>query len=219
MATAKLTMISCYKWMLKNNDDLFANLSLPTGIDRDTVINNILLKGGEFEVLYSDPLFFKQMISIWSSKWNHTIERWIKALAIDYNPLENYDRMEDWTDDNNKNNVSNRKENAVGIDSSASLGTGNTENTRSAFDASDYQPHDKSESSSTGTNNSTSSTSASGVVIDNEKELNKRTGRAHGNIGVTTSQQMLLSEFDAARWNLYDEVADLFISEFCIYTY
>lgn len=219
MATAKMTMIACYKWMLKNNDDLFENLSLPSGIDRDTVINNILMKGGEFEVLYSDPYFMKDMILIWSNKWNRTIDRWIKALAIDYNPLENYDRMEDWTDENNKNNIVNRQENANGIDTSYSIGSGNTENKRSAFDASDYQEHDKSESNSNDANNSASSTSASGIVVDNEKNLNTKSGRAHGNVGVTTSQQMLEAELNISKWNLYDEVADLFLNEFCIYTY
>ena len=40
-----------------------------------------------------------------------------------------------------------------------------------------------------------------------------------GNIGVTTSQQMLQSELDIARWNLYEHIADLFCSEFCIMVY
>ena len=43
--------------------------------------------------------------------------------------------------------------------------------------------------------------------------------RLYGNIGVTTSQQMLQSELDVARWNVYEQIADLFVDEFCIMIY
>lgn len=215
MATAKLTLIGLYN----HDNTLFDNLQVPTGVDRDEVIDNILLKGGEFEVLFPDFDFLKGAIGIWSKKWQRTMQRWYDALSIDYNPLENYDRMEDWLDSNNRNNQTKRLENAIGSDISESTGSGNTTATRSAFDATDYQPHDKADSSSTGNNTSSSSTSAYGTTEDNETTLNKRIGRAHGNIGVTTSQQMLESELEISKWNLYDEIADLFISELCIYLY
>ena len=48
---------------------------------------------------------------------------------------------------------------------------------------------------------------------------NKHVGRMYGNIGVITSQQMLQSELDIARWNMYEHIADLFCSEFCIMVY
>jgi len=215
MATAKMTLIGMYNY----ESTLFANLQVPSGIDRDELIDNILLKGGEFEVLYADIDFMKNMIGVWSTKWQRTMQRWYNALSIDYEPLENYDRKEDWTDSNNRNNKSERHENAVGSDISESTGSGSTTNIRSAFDASDYQPHDKADSSSSGSNTSNSSTNAYGINEENETALNRRIGRAHGNIGVTTSQQMLESELEISRWNLYDEIADLFINEFCIYLY
>lgn len=243
MATAKITLIGYNNWFESFNQDLFEYLTVPTGIDRSLLINNILLKGGEFEVLYGDPNFTKNMIGVWSSKWQHTMERWINALSIDYNPLENYDRMEDWTDNGQKmtsNNVkenNNRfsttgvKENALGNDYSVSEGSGNTENTRSAYNSSVYQPHDNIESSSDGKNTSSSLTSANSITNNMDSTSNEsagtgseingsiHSGRMHGNIGVTTSQQMLEAELDVAKWNLYDEIADLFISEFCIYLY
>ena len=243
MATAKMTLIGYNNWFESFNQDLFEYLTVPTGIDRSLLINNILLKGGEFEVLYGDPNFTKNMIGVWSSKWQHTMERWINALSIDYNPLENYDRMEDWTDNGQKmtsNNVkenNNRfsttsvRENAVGNDYSVSEGSGNTENTRSAYNSSVYQPHDNIESSSDGKNVSSSLTSANSTTNNIDSTSNEsagtgseingsiHSGRMHGNIGVTTSQQMLEAELDIAKWNIYNEIADLFISEFCIYLY
>lgn len=215
MATAKITLIGFNNYY----ENLWDLLTVPSGINKQELINNILMKGGEFEVLYSNPEFMKNMIGVWSIKWMHTMERWVKALSINYDPLENYDRKEEWLDNGSRNANTKRNESASGHDDSTSSGSGSTTNTRSAFNASDYSPHDKSDSTSSGSNTSDSSTSAFGNIDENEKTTNKRTGRAHGNIGVTTSQQMLESELEIARWNLYDEITDLFLSEFCIYTY
>ena len=45
-------------------------------------------------------------------------------------------------------------------------------------------------------------------------------GRVHGNIGVTTSQQMLESEMVLRlKWNLYEQITDLFLSEFVLPIY
>lgn len=45
------------------------------------------------------------------------------------------------------------------------------------------------------------------------------TVRAYGNVGVTTTQQMLQSERDVAMFNLYDVIAQSFHDEFCLYLY
>lgn len=219
MSAAKITLIGFSDWMEAHNDDLFKYLTVPSGIDKDILIHTILLNGGEFEVLYSNPVFMQEMIGKWSSKWQHTMKRWIDALNIDYNPLENYDRMEDWKDVNERNSSTSRKESATGKDNSLSSGNGKTLNDRSAFDANDYQPHDITESSSNGVNSSMSETTANGETEDNSNEILQKTGRAHGNIGVTTSQQMLQSELNLYKWNLYDEIANLFLNEFAIYVY
>ena len=271
MATMKITLIGFSNYLEAQNDDLFKYLSVPTGIDRSLLINNILLRGGEFEVLYANPTFLQNMIGVWSDKWQHTMERWIKVLSIDYNPLENYDRMEEWEDTGHKlssqmhtkdeaskrNNLSQtaesntssdsqtRTENAVAQDISHSSGEGDTTNTRSAYDANNYQPHDQTRTNSSGDNTSNGITSADGTTtntgnqtnnsnslnseisdvnenikanaIDNSKGIH--TGRMHGNIGVTTSQQMLEAELDISKWNIYEEITDLFLNEFCIYLY
>lgn len=69
--------------------------------------------------------------------------------------------------------------------------------------------------SASGSYSNTNNTGESG---DDSFE-NTHKGRMYGNIGVTTSQQMLQSELDLARWNMYEHIADLFASEFCIMVY
>lgn len=54
------------------------------------------------------------------------------------------------------------------------------------------------------------------VTYDTTTEHN---ARIHGNIGVTTSQQMLESELMVARWNLLQHIADLFADEFTLMIY
>lgn len=212
---AKLTLIGLYNY----DPTLFANLSVPTGIDADVLRDTILLRGGEFEVLYPDITFLKNAIGTWSDKWMHTMERWVNVMNSEYNPIENYDRKENWTDVNQRNSSTSRTESATGKDNSVSSGNGSTENTRSAFDSSTYQPHDKSTSASNGINTSKSETTAAGNTTDASNELLQKSGRAHGNIGVMSTQDMVKQELDLYYWNLYEEIADLFISELCIFVY
>ena len=41
----------------------------------------------------------------------------------------------------------------------------------------------------------------------------------HGNIGVTTSQQMLTQELELGYWNVYEKITELFLQEFVIPVY
>lgn len=231
MSLAKLTLIGMNKYFENIDSDLFEHLTLPEGINKDTLVNNILLEGGEFETLYGDPYFMQQMIGTWSDKWDRTFEKWVAALSIEYAPLENYDRMENWDDTLNK-----------GVKSSARRDSGNTRtfnnqdkrtidttdvNTEevSAFDSSTYQPSAKNTIDNDGTDTVDYSGTikdeygegTSGQETENSKDIHS--GRIHGNIGTLTSQKMLADELDLQKWNLYEHITDLFLQEFCIMVY
>lgn len=264
MSDSKMTLLGFSRWMEEGADDLFKAFdNLPSGVDKDTLVNNILLRGGEFEVIYSDPYFMQESIYTWLAKWQRTIEKWIAALAIEYDPLNNYDRHEEYTDtegigdtetrsgtrtdsrnrdasgstSGNTSAASAAATNTTGTDT----GTQGTENKVSAFDASTYQAKDRSDtttgsatSSSTGTT-STNSTASLENRNDNESESGSESTadtraasrnrllqhKAHlfGNIGVTTSQEMLQAELTIAEWNLYDHITDLFLTEYIIPVY
>ena len=203
MSSAKITTIGFYNWMQSQNDDLFSKMNIPVGIDKDTLIDNILLRAGEFEVVYSNPFFYQNAIGVWSAKHERTFERWINALSIEYNPVENYDRMEEWEDKSNGNSTGETNGNT-------SLNSIN-ENKVSAFDSDLYQPDSYNSNTSNGNDNSSTKT--------NSSNNSKHVGRVHGNIGVTTTQQMLQSELSLAEWNVYEHITDLFIEEFCIAIY
>lgn len=211
MSQSKATLIGFYNFMKSSNDDLFLNLSLPSGIDKDLVVDNILLKGGEFEVLLNNPYFLQNAIKIWSSKWSWTFDKWLKAINIEYNPLENYDRVEEWTDNEKSINTNTNK----GETNDESESAGEMEDKKSAFNSPNYEPYDKSESKNKNKSKTAVESSSAGT-LDKDTLHN---GRIHGNLGTMTSQHMLQSELDVAWFNLYDKIADVFLSEFVIPIY
>jgi hypothetical protein len=207
MASSKLTLLSFNVFMLNMNDDLFKNLELPEALDKSTLTNNILLRGGEFEVAYSDPTAMQSLIGIWSDKMQPTFERWVNALSIDYAPLENYDRHESWHDE------------TEGSGSSDSSGSANTttsdtsELQKSAYDQSAYSPYEKTINGGT-----VGTTTSDGTETSMSNDF-QHNGRIHGNIGVTTSQQMLEQELNLGYWNVYEKITELFLQEFVIPVY
>ena len=259
MAKAKMTLLGMTKYLEDGGDDLFAQMNLPAGIDRQTFIDTVLMRGGEFELLFAEPSTMQYAIGTWSRKWQHTLTKWSEALQIKYNPLENYDRYESWSDDktgNDSRNGSNSKNGSdfrnesdertgsnkqSGNSSDVSVTTNDQTRTndRAAYDSSSYSPLDKESVDGKGSNSSNTNTSTEGTNAENGKrseagghaengthsesgshaENALHTGRMHGNIGVTTSQQMLQSEWEVARLNIYESAAELFLTELCIYTY
>ena len=173
--------IYAYDYYLK--DGLFKNLTLPEGIDKDTLISVIMMECGEMQPVFTDPVFMQDMVGAWSVKWSATFEKWLKAVTAEYDPISNYDRHEEWTDQ---------------IYHTAG---GSAETSKSSFDSATLTPYDKVE------------TNDSGNSFDTRK------GRAYGNIGVTSSQQLLESEYRIAEWNIYEHIKDLFMQDFCIMIY
>lgn len=96
MASAKITTLAFYRWMKDNDDDLFSLLDPPEGINKEVLVNNILMQSAPFEVVYSDPEIMQALIGAWSDASADKWQRWMDAweYASEFNPLENFDRSE-----------------------------------------------------------------------------------------------------------------------------
>ena len=219
MSHAILTLVGMYQY----DNTLFDSLTIPDGIDRDALINNILLESGEFSVLYPNIPFMKSQIGYFSKKYYRTMEKWINALNFDYEPLYNYDRYEEWTDGGTSSLTSDE-----GIDVSTSTGNTTTDdldatvdNNISAYDSATLQPDTQSVTDSYETvgsdTESTSSTTSNRT--DSTEHETSHSGHLYGNIGVTTSQQMLESELSVSEWNIIQHITDIFLNEFCVMVY
>lgn len=235
MSMATMTIAGMYNFKC----GLFDKLNLPDGINKEDVVNQILLDGSNFEILYSDFKFMQEAIGLWSNTWYRTFEKWQKALSLEYNPLENYDRIEDWIDSSvnkmNRNYVENRNlSNSMRSDRNLQSVTKNTGTDTNLHNLSPYDSgayvadsqdivniNNQSETADTGSisNNGTDSGTVTNTGNDSSNTDNTHKGRIHGNIGVTTSQQMIESELKIARFNLIKQISDVFIKEFCIMVY
>lgn len=218
MSIAKLTLIG----MNNYDNSLFDNLRFEN-VDHETMVNTILLNCGEFELLYPNIEIMKKMFTLFSNKWSRTVEKWVNALNTEYKPLENYDRYETYSGSETYYTRGNETiiNNGNTILSRSGEDNNNIENKTSAFNTSDYQPEEK-----TTTQVKYGSSDKNDVNLNQTRTPNiteTRTpnleNRIHGNIGVTTSQQMLDSELKLQYWNLYNKISNLFIKEFCIMVY
>lgn len=206
---AKLTLIGLNEYYKQTHPTrtLFDNLTLPNNIDKGVCVNHILLRYGEFCVLYPNPNFMYDAIKIFSDTYNRTFTKWADALNIEYSPLENYDRFEDWRDIGESiNTISSNTTDRITNDQTITKKV-------SPFENNEFQ--NSNEDSASVINDSTAWT-AGRTDINTD---NTRTGHTHGNIGVTTSQQMLEAELNISKWNIYENIAKLFANEFCIMIY
>ena len=182
------------------NDTLFDDLVIPENMDSDLLIENLVTELAELELIYSDFNFMKFMIGVWSRKELPTWNRVYKASTTLYNPIENYDRIEDWTDNLNRNSAINSSVNS----------NGNTQHDVAGFNSSTLVNASKDTNTETNT----------GYTSDTSTSSGYRKGRVHGNIGVTTSQKMLESELDVApKLNVYDYIINSFKNRFCLQVY
>lgn len=240
MASAKLTMIGLYNY----DNTIFDNLTFPSGIDKDLAINQILMSCGEFEILYPNLEFMKFQIESWGKKNFFTFDKWVKALAEEFNPLYNYDRHEEYEDSHNRASTDTSKTSRVDTGISDIKGNAATSNSAhtdndttvtrdvSAYDATTYQPKEKetTEGGNTATGNAVTSenTTTNNTSTSNdhttgsraEQERIKHSAHLYGNIGVTTSVTMLNEYVGFYKdFNLYEQIADLFVNDFCIRIY
>lgn len=208
---AKITLIGMYNF----DNTLFDELTFPAGIDRDLAINRILEKSEEFELVYADFDYLKDRIGIWGKLWERTFSKWYEALNIKYDPLYNYDRFEEYED--TKNNGFNNQSTSNSSTETSSDSSSDVTNKVSAYDDSDFtnKEHETAgaETSQNGVGHANSKSSGS------SDETIKHKAHLYGNIGVTTSVQMLREQLEVVEWNLYEHISDIFIDEFCILVY
>lgn len=204
MSSATQTLLGLYQIGKARDKNFFDKLTFPEGIDHDIAVTNILHEAGDYEVIYNDLDLMANACELFSAKWQRTFEKWLAVMNIDYEPLENYNRLEHWSDSESTS------ESTSTSTSDESSNSATTDNDISAFNASTLQ------------NDTSAATTAetAGHALNQSKHdrLNyfDHEGRVHGNIGVTTTQAMYLEEWELAKLNLYHEIYVLFARELLI---
>ena len=228
MAQSKITLIGMENY-LNPDHSVFEQLTLPEGIDKDTMIGTILLRCQEFELLYSDPDFMIAAVNIWGKKNYWTFDKWVKLLDKEYDPLYNKDCYEDISDTHqgaasSSDNTSQsddytRTDNLATTNDVTETHSEKAYNSGSSFVETSKDVTDQ-DTSQTGTQRNAGTTSSSGSTSSNDSYVNSHTYHGYGNIGITSAQELFLKEaIDVATWNMYEHIADLFCQEFCIMVY
>ena len=228
MASSKITLIGMENY-LNPDHSVFEQLTLPDGIDKDTMIGTILLRCQEFELLYSDPDFMIAAVNIWGKKNYWTFDKWVKILDKEYDPLYNKDYFETISDTHqgaasSSGNTSQsddytRTDNLATTNDVTETHSEKAYNSGSSFVETSKDVTDQ-DTSQTGTQRNAGTSSSTGSTSSNDSYVNSHTYHGYGNIGITSAQELFLKEvIDVATWNMYEHIADLFCQEFCIMVY
>lgn len=204
--------------------------------DKQLLINNLMAECAELEILYPNPVVMKNMIGLWSGKELPIWNRFYRAALTEYDPIENYHRTERATEtlahyDQHSGADTNQ---ASGTDSNnggstdTNSGTDTTTGKVTGYDSIQLVDHDQTDllhghvltnTHNDGTTYGRKDTFTHGEKIDHAGTI-KNDVEAFGNIGVTTSQQMLESELDLLpKLNVFNYIIDSFKNRFCILVY
>lgn len=239
---SKLSVLGLYQ----HDQTLFDNLQLPTEFtadDRETLINNLLMECAEFEIIFPNFDFCKSAIEFWSKARLRVWKKLYDSTMFEYNPIWNKDgkitetRTKEYSGEKAGTVESTKETEAETADAVAGshMTDGDqdstTENKTAGFNSSDYAKHDKSEMNSSwsetvtdssrrtinDTGSETGSTTESGTTSGEETE--EYTRIEQGNIGVTSTQQLIKEEREVAMFEIDEVIINDFKKQFCILVY
>lgn len=179
--------------------DLFSGMVYPDELDRDVLIDSILSECAELEIIYPDPDYMKNLITLWSKKELYNWRKLYDTTQFVYNPIWNVDGIVTETETRNLQNKYQQTENADNKNVNAKTGynSGAFEDAEQDTGRTDIERG--GESADTGS-------------------VTRETKRG-GNIGVTMTQQMIEAEREVDKFNIYDFIVDSFKRRFCILVY
>lgn len=231
--TAKPTLAELYA----DDPQLFSGLSLPTGMDGSVARGVILQELGDLQTVFPRAADCKSYITIWCAAHAAAWQRMYDALAAEYDPIHNYDRTDTETEDvsgsGSESTSGSEAESITDLQSSSFTGetqaggTDTTTGSKMGFNSSVWVPADQTETAHGANNSSASATTGSGSQTrDSDKseskehssaETRSRTLHSEGNIGVTTSQQMVTAELELRqKWTMYGIVCEAFKHDLCV---
>lgn len=217
------------------NEGILGELVVPEGVDIELVKDNLLAETAELEVIYPDAYFMQAMIGRWSAKELPVWDRLYKTTLLEYNPIENYDRKEKWTED--ENTTRNTDSEATGTSKTETEGTSKQHRENeiehgqnkyvSAYNETDFTPTERTQDSQQDIGDTTQedegnvnvSAKSGNVTDETGKRLLDREGKISGNTGFYTKQKMIEQERGIAEYNIIDVIINSFKNRFCLLVY
>ena len=241
--------------MYNYDSTILDDFVIPEAVDRDTLINNLLMESAELELLYSDALFLKMAVGFWSKKQLHIWEAQYDTTQYEYNPIWNKDgefietrdlklkedtkdnlkRTDNLTDKNTRNTEdkttydSQDKEtrdlkdetlNSVyGFNSSSDAPASKDEAKGTGTDTMDHSGSDTTKRTGTDTVDHTGTQDVDRDIDSTKTDTGTVTRIERGNIGLTSTQQLITEQREVVQYNIYDIIISDFIDRFCLKIY
>lgn len=206
------------------DNTIFTNIYIK-GVSKDQLIEHFLLSYGDLTPVYQDPSYLHRHVTSVARSLQWSIDHLWEVTQLEYNPIENYDRIESWEDKGGgtfqKGKVDTEETfNKGDITTTFGKVTDSTHKV-AAFNSSDPEVANTDNTTDSGSDSQTFGADSSHGSVTNglDESTTKGTheGRIHGNIGVTTSQQMMQSEIDLTKaYNFLDEVCKLYADRLLI---
>lgn len=190
-----LTLNNLLQW----DDSIFDDCTVPTGVDKDLLINQIVLDYGEMQVLRPDWSVFRFSAIQWFGAHMTQLDHLYTDYQATYNPLYNKDANYEET------RTPNLQRKAVDLPGGVTTESGSTEGQAKGFNSSSFQGVTKELPgrvvTASGRNETTINDTGTETITHHE----------YGNIGVTTSTQMLRDDVEFWRgFSFYQLAARLF---------
>lgn len=184
--------------------DFFDDADIDVRLDKEQIKMAILHRSGTLLPLYTRSDMFKQFSDVFFAQRKTIIKKLVDTLELEYNPIDNY-RREESVD---------RKYDVKTNNSTETEGELQTENSQenmvSAYDSDDYTPKDKT----SGNGKNTDKTKANNNGTNDTTEKIQTT--VVGNIGITTTQKLIMEERKVAKFDIYKWIAIEFEQNFFI---
>ena len=191
------------------DNSIFDDMELPTTdhLDKDTLIQNILVECSELEILYADPTFFKKILEIWSKARVHVWQKLADTMDYEYNPIWNKDVKDTEYIKRTKD------ESTTYSDTASSTTSGTNTNKGVAFNSNDLENREQDQTSGSMSSSDNSTTRDAGYNDEDREYISQ------GNQGVTSTQQLIKEEREVSQFSLYDIIISEFKTRFCLLVY
>ena len=195
-----LSLLGLYRY----DPTILDELALPDEVDRQDLIDNLLVETAEMEIIYPEPEIMRQIIGSWSRARLNVWNRVALVLTKPYDPFVNIRRDETRTiqtyNTNTQTNDITRTDNLTQ--------TGEV----SAWDSSTFQNRDKVTNGGTQRN--------AGTVSDNGNSYVTETYHMEGDSAITDAQDVARKEVELrSRYELDDYIINDFKNRFCLLVY
>lgn len=177
----------------------------PLNINSSELYMMWLLRYSAFKYISDDVDEIKRCIDILTKIYTNRFTKSVSVLLSEYNPIENYNSIETESMEITGQNSTTSEISTTSNGNTTSNTTGESTETLSPYDSENFNNNSKNNSSGVTSESSSSTDNSSNTMSGSTNQSNNRTLKRSGNIGVTTSQQMIQSEIELRKNDLIND--------------